>query len=60
MSNKMIESEARHDSHGSDGCMTIGLATVLQGASHEPVVVKDQDGRHPRGPPAVVHCLCIC
>ena len=36
-----------------------GLATLPPGWIQEPSVVRDRDGRPPRGPLAV-HCFCVC
>jgi len=39
--------------------LTRGLATLPPRWIQEPSVVRDMDGRPPRGPPAV-HCFCVC
>jgi len=36
-----------------------GLVTLPLRCIQEPLVVRDRDGRHPRGPQAV-HCICVC
>ena len=39
--------------------LTRGLATLPQRWIQEPLVVRDRDGRPPRGPPVSVLLLCV-
>ena len=44
---------------GISGLMR-GLATLPPRWIPEPLLVRDRDGKPPRGPPGSAHCFCVC